>query len=122
GEVTEVAITSAAPKKGQKLIRSGAASGQPGQILTFANRWRENYNPFRNFAIRKAVEWLESNQRGDTAMLQWTYRKLERSYPTLLALISRCEAPLLNYKWDIKILSQLPPGWTKAQAQAQQLT
>lgn len=120
--VKEMPIISPAPLKGQKLVRSGAAAGQPGQIVSFANRWRENYNPFRAFAIRKAVEWLEMGQRGDYAMLQWTYRKLERSYPTLSALISRCEAPLLNYKWDIKIVSQPPQGATKAMAGAQQQT
>jgi hypothetical protein len=109
-------------KRGQKLIRAGAASGMPGQIVSFANRWRDNYNPFRQFAIRLAVQLLEAGQRGDYALLQWTYRKLERSYPTLSGLISRCEAPLLNFKWNIKVKSILPPGYTDADAEKQQQT
>ena len=117
-----VPMTSPGAKKGQKLTRYGSASGLPGQIVTFANRWRENYNPFRAFAIRKAVELIEAGQRGDYALLQWTYRRLERAYPTLSGLISRCEAPLLNFKWDIKIKSQLPKGYTDADAEAQQQT
>jgi hypothetical protein len=119
---TVVPMTSPAAKKGQKLTRGGSASGLAGQIVTFANRWRENYNPFRAFAIRKAVELIEAGQRGDYALLQWTYRRLERAYPTLSGLISRCEAPLLNFKWDIKIKSILPKGFTDADAEAQQQT
>ena len=115
-----VPMTSPGAKKGAKLTRSGSASGQPGQIVTFANKWRENYNPFRAFAIRKAVELIEAGQRGDYALLQWTYRRLERAYPTLSGLISRCEAPLLNFRWDIKIKSQLPKGFSEADAEAQQ--
>jgi len=117
-----VPMTSPGAKKGQKLTRYGSASGLPGQIVTFANRWRENYNPFRAFAIRKAVELIEAGQRGDYALLQWTYRRLERAYPTLSGLISRCEAPLLNFKWDIKIKGILPKGFTDAEAEAQQQT
>lgn len=120
--VALVPMTSPGARKGQKLTRKGSASGQPGQIVTFANRWRENYNPFRAFAIRKAVELIEAGQRGDYALLQWTYRRLERAYPTLSGLISRCEAPLLNFKWDIKIKSQLPKGFTGDDAEAQQQT
>ena len=48
--------------------------------------------------------------------------RLERAYPTLSGLISRCEAPLLNFKWDIKIKSILPKGFTDAEAEAQQQT
>jgi len=121
-EAALVPMTSPGAKKGQKLTRRGSASGTPGQIVTFANRWRENYNPFRAFAIRKAVELIEAGQRGDFALLQWTYRRLERAYPTLSGLISRCEAPLLNFKWDIKIKSQFPKGYTDDDAAAQQQT
>jgi hypothetical protein len=119
---TVIPITSPAAKKGQKLTRSGSASGKPGQIVTFANRWRENYNPFRQFAIRRAVDLIEAGQRGDYALLQWTYRRLERAYPTLSGLLSRCEAPLLNFNWSIKIKSILPKGVTQAMAEKQQET
>jgi hypothetical protein len=120
--VREVPYGAPPPKKGQKLTRSGAVAGSVGQAVTFANRWRENYNPFRGFTIALAVQLIEQGQRGDTALLQWTYRKLERAFPTLSALISRCEAPLLNYKWDIKIRGQLPDGYTTEDAEKQQET
>jgi phage gp29-like protein len=122
GPVREVPYNDGPAKKGQKLTRRGSVSGTPGQAVSFANRWRENYNPFRGLTIRFAVGLLEEGQRGDYALLQWTYRKLERCYPTLSALISRCEAPLLNYKWDIKIRGELPDGYTQADAEKQQRT
>ncbi len=113
-----VLATSVAP--GTRIIRKGEATGRPGQIVTAANRWRENYNPLRNLTMRRVVELFELGQRGDTAYLQWTYRFIERRNPTLSGLISRCEAPLANFDWSIKILPKLPAGVTEAQAKAQQ--
>jgi phage gp29-like protein len=121
-DVLTVPMRSPAPKKKQQLQRGGSSAGAPGQAVTLANRWRENYNPFRQLGIRRAVDLLEMGQRGDTALLQWTYRKLERCYPTLSGLLSRCEAPLLNYQWSVKIKSQLPPGATPEMAKAQQVS
>ncbi len=112
GETTivEQPMVAPAPKRGDKLTRGGQSSGRPGQIVTAANRWRENYNPLRALTIRRVVELLELGQRGDTAYLQWTYRNVERRYPTLSGLISRCEAPLLSFDWEIKIKERLPAG------------
>lgn len=126
--VVEQPMVAAAPKKGEKLTRGGTSSGRLGQIVSAANRWRENYNPLRGLTMRRAVELLELGQRGDTAYLQWTFRLIERRYPTLSALISRCEAPLLNFDWQIKVKEEMPviPGKTpdqvKAMAEAQQGT
>ena len=106
--VVETPMTAPAPKRGDKLTRGGTSSGRPGQIVTAANRWRENYNPLRGLVIRRVVELLELAQRGDTAYLQWTFRNSERRYPTLSALISRCEGPMLNFDWTIKIKADLP--------------
>ena len=120
--VVEQPMTAPAPKRGDKLTRAGASSGRPGQIVTAANRWRENYNPLRNLTIRRVVDLFELAQRGDTAYLQWAFRFIERRYPTLSAVISRCEAPLLNFDWEIKIKDELPDGCTEDQAKAQQAT
>lgn len=124
--VIEQPMVAPPPKRSDKLTRGGTSAGRPGQIVTAANRWRENYNPARALTIRRAVELLELGQRGDTAYLQWAYRKVERSYPTLSGLISRCEAPLAQFDWHIKIKNQPPPGMNpeqfKAAAQKQKET
>ncbi len=111
-----------APKKGDEIARGGTMAGRSGQIVTFANRWRENYNALRGLTIRRAAELIEAGQRGDTALLQWTYRRIERAHPTLSALISRCEAPLLLFNWKVSIKSELPPGADEAMAKRQQET
>lgn len=109
-------------KKGEPLERHGTVSGSPGQIAEYANRWRENYNPLRGLSMAIAVSLLERGQRGDMALLQWTFRFIERRFPTLSALISRCEAPLVNFDWDVKVKPELPPGATQAMAKAQKQT
>ncbi|MES1261895.1 MAG: hypothetical protein ABUS49_09170, partial [Acidobacteriota bacterium] len=111
-----------APEPGDQITRRGTAVGKLGQIVTAANRWRENYNPMRKLTIRRAVELREMGQRGDMAYLQWTYRQIERGHPTLSALISRCEGPMLTFDWEIKIKDELPPGATDEMAKRQQAT
>jgi hypothetical protein len=106
--IVEQPMVTPPPKKGDALTRGGTSSGRLGQIVTAANRWRENYNPSRALTMRRVVELQELGQRGDTAYLQWTYRKMERSYPTLSALITRCENPLLNFDWEVRIKEQMP--------------
>ena len=120
--VVEQPMVTPPPKKADKLTRGGTSAGRPGQIVTAANRWRENYNPLRNLTIRRAVELLELGERGDTAYLQWTYRFIEMMNPTLSGLISRCEAPLAGFDWHIKIKTILPTGATKEQADKQKQT
>ena len=108
--VVELPMVAAAPTRGGQIVRRETASstGRLGQIVTAANRWRENYNPARGLTIRRAVELLELAQRGDTAYLQWAFRMVERRYPTLSALITRCEGPLLTFDWEVKIKEKLP--------------
>lgn len=124
--VVEQPMVAPAPKKSDKLTRGGTSAGRPGQIVTAANRWRENYNPLRGLNMRRAVDLLELGQRGDTAYLQWTYRFIEMSNPTLCGLLSRCEAPLAGFDWHIKIKAIKPPGMTpevfEAKAKAQKET
>ena len=118
-DIIQQPMVAPAPKAGDKLTRGGTASGRPGQIVTAANRWRENYNPLRGLTMRRVVELLELSQRGDTAYCQWTYRKIERAYYLLSALITRCEAPLLGFDWEIKTKEDLPDGATPEMADAQ---
>ena len=110
--VVEVPMVAPEPKPGDRIGRRGTAAtnttSRLGQIVTAANRWRENYNPARGLTIRRAVELLELGQRGDTAFLQWTFRTIERRYPTLSALITRCEGPMLTFDWEVKIKERLP--------------
>jgi phage gp29-like protein len=120
-KVVEQPMVTPAPKATDQLTRGGQSAGRPGQIVTAANRWRENYNPLRGLTMRRAVELFELGQRGDTAYLQWTYRFIERRNPTLSGLLSRCEAPLTSFDWSIKTKSTLPPGATPEMAEAQQV-
>jgi phage gp29-like protein len=116
--ITQPMVTPA-PKATDQLTRGGQSAGRPGQIVTAANRWRENYNPLRGLTMRRVVELLELGQRGDYAYLQWAYRFIERRNPTLSGLISRCEAPFASFDWSIRVKSTLPPGGTKAMAERQ---
>ena len=53
--VVEQPMVAPAPKKGDRLTRGGTSSGRVGQIVSAANRWRENYNPLRGLTMRRAV-------------------------------------------------------------------
>lgn len=109
------------PAPGARLTRGGQSAGRPGQLVSAANRWRENYNPLRRLTMRRVVELFELGQRGDYAWLQWTYRWMERRNPTLSGLISRCEAPLAGFDWSVRRRRRLPAGATPAMAARQQL-
>jgi hypothetical protein len=78
GELIVGGVESA--KKGRKgeIQRHGSVSGSPGKLVAYANRWRENYNPLRQLPMAIAVSLLERGQRGDMALLQWTFRFIER--------------------------------------------
>lgn len=104
---------------GLPLIRGGTTSGRPGQIVRFWNRWRENYNALTALTIARVRSLNEMTQRGDHALPQWTYRTIERRHPVLKALIESCESPIENYDWDVKCKTELPAGYTEAQAEAQ---
>ncbi len=90
------------------MVRGGTAMGLAGKAVNAANRWRENYNPLRGLKMADAAAQLEMAQRGDTALCQWTFRFVERRWATLAALISRCEAPLLTFDWEVRVRQEMP--------------
>ena len=103
----------------QPIIKGGATSGSPGQIVRFWNRWRENYNALTQLTIARVRSLNEMTQRGDHAYPQWTYRTIERRHPVLKALIDCCEAPLENVNWDVRVKKSLPAGFTEDDATKQ---
>ncbi len=121
-KILETPLVTPPPRAGQMILRGGQTVGKPGQIVSAANRWRENYNPLRNLTMRRVNELLELGQRGDTSYLQWTYRYIERGNPILSGLLSRCEAPFAGFDWSIRTRSSLPHGATAAMAANQQRT
>ena len=89
-----------------------------------ANRWRDGLNPLRGLNMLRAVSLLEAGERGEYADLQWTYRFIEKRDATLRGLKRRTLGALKRLDWDIKTVPEekLPPGATKAQADAQAVT
>lgn len=90
-----------------------------GELVRQSNRWRDNYNPLRNLVISRVVTILEAAERGDYAELQLVMRKIERRYPILKALKARRLAALEKLDWDIRVVDELPAGYTEAQAEKQ---
>lgn len=111
--------------KKQKLSKAGnAPSGGMSQaaLVRRANRWRENYNPLRGLVLSRVVALLEEGERGQYADLQWLYRFIEKRDPILRAIIKRRRAALQKLDWEIKVVSELPPGATEAMAEKQKET
>jgi phage gp29-like protein len=73
----------------------------------------------RGLVISRLVAHFEAADRGDLTDLQWLYSRIERRHPILRSLIIRRRAAIQKLDWDIKTVSQLPPGATEPQAEAQ---
>jgi phage gp29-like protein len=84
-----------------------------------ANLWRDNYNPLRGLTIRRAVELLESGERGAYADVQWTYRFIEMQDAVLGAIIERRVSAIKKLNWNVKVRDNVPEA-EEANAQAQQ--
>jgi phage gp29-like protein len=80
------------------------------------HRWRDGYNPLRGLGLPRLVSWLEAGERGDFTDLQWFYHYMERSDPTIYAVIQRRRAALLSVDWDIRVVSGGDAGLARAQA------
>lgn len=96
----------------------GPATGE--RLSGPLSRWREYYNPLRGLTLPRLAGLLEAGQRGDLAELHWFYRFVERRYPVLRACIVRRRAALTKLRWKVTEPEVLPPGATRALADAQQ--
>ena len=84
-----------------------------------ANSFREQYNPLINLDLNRAKALLHAAQRGLCADLQWTYKFIEERDSTLLALVERRAAALLQLDYHCHPCPphRLPPGATSAEAE-----
>jgi len=89
-----------------------------------ANLWRDMHNPLRGLTMTHAVTYLEEGERGAYADLQWLFRYIEKRDATLRGGKSSLLSAVAEMDWDIKQVDEarLPPGYTKAQADAQAIT
>ncbi|MCX6904541.1 MAG: hypothetical protein NTW03_13880, partial [Verrucomicrobia bacterium] len=77
-----------------------------GPISRHVNNWRDGLNPARALTIQRAVALLDAYDRGQMADVQWTFRKMERSHPDLLALVKRRTGSIMEMDWDIRVKSE----------------
>jgi len=89
--------------------------------INSANKWRDLFNPLRGLSMQRAVGYLEEGERGAYADLQWLYRFIEKRHATLRGGKRSLLSAITEMEWDVKTVEEkrLPPGYTKAQAEAQ---
>ncbi len=75
-------------------------------LVSSAAKWREDLNPLRGLTIARAVQLLESGQRGEYADLQWTYEFIESSDPVLLALCERRTSAICEMDYNIQLVDE----------------
>lgn len=82
---------------------------------------RSMYNTLRALTISRAVGMLDEGERGVYTRLAQTFRRIEKRWSVMIGLLANREGALLNMDWDIRTVpeDQLPPGATKAMADAQ---
>jgi phage gp29-like protein len=92
-----------------------------GTVVNAQNHWREFYNPLRGIDLPRAIALYDFSRRGLNAELQNVYREMEGLFPTLMALIERRTAPLLEMSWSCQPVAadKLPKGASAAQAEEQ---
>jgi len=92
-----------------------------GTVVQVQNHWREYYDPLRALNIQRAVALYDFSRRGLNAELQNVYREMEGLFPTLIGLIERRTAPLLEMEWSCKTITadKLPKGATQSMAEDQ---
>jgi hypothetical protein len=80
----------------------------------------EGVNPLRGLDLPVLISRIESGERGYYSMLQWTYRWVEKTNPTVRAVKKRLMSALGALKWDIKIVDVGNDETKKAAAEKQQ--
>lgn len=83
----------------------------------------EGVNPLRDLDLPRLISRIEQGERGYYAMLQWTYRWIEKTNPTVRAVKKRLMSSLGSLKWDVKLVDtgEDAEKKTAAEAQAKQL-
>lgn len=96
------------------------ASGSK-QLVTSANRWRDEYNPLRGLNMSRAVALLESMNSGRFTELMWLYKHIEETDPDGIALVERGLSALEELDYDIKVTSKekAPDTWDEGLAEDQ---
>jgi phage gp29-like protein len=92
-----------------------------GTVVNIQNHWREYYDPLRALNMQRAVALYDFSRRGLNAELQNVYREMEGLFPTLIGLIERRTAPLLEMDWNCQPIpeAKLPKGATRSMAEDQ---
>lgn len=93
---------------------------KPPLHLQEIDKAREWYNPLRGLSIQRAAQLLEQGERGRYAELQKLYRMAEKRFPVLRALKRRILGGISELDYSVKIVAEIPAGFTQAQAEAQQ--
>ena len=89
-------------------------------LISSAAKWREDLNPLRGLTIARAVQLLESAQRGEFADVQWTYDFIEQSDPVLLALCERRTSAICEMDYNIQLVDEDTRNFDKTLAEEQQ--
>jgi phage gp29-like protein len=73
-------------------------------MITTSRFYLENVNPLRDLNLARLISRIEAGERGYYSMLQWTYRWVEKTNPTVRAVKKRLMSSLGSLKWDVKIV------------------
>jgi len=90
--------------------------------LEATNAWRDINNPLRNLTMPRAVQYMESAQRGVMADLQWLYAAetgIEATDPDLMAIIERTLSGVADLDWQIVAVSDETHGFDASLAEDQ---
>jgi hypothetical protein len=79
----------------------------------------EGVNPLRDLDLNRLISRIEYGERGFYSMLQWTYRWIEKTNPTVRAVKKRLMSSLGSLEWDIKIVDAGEDETKKAAAEKQ---
>jgi hypothetical protein len=79
----------------------------------------EGINPLRDLDLRALISRIEAGERGYYSILQWTYRWIEKTNPTVRAVKKRLMSSLGALKWDIKLADTGDDAEKKTAAEAQ---
>lgn len=86
--------------------RASGRSVTLSQKVSYANRWRNSYNPLRSLTLVRAVSLLEDIYEGRFTDVEWTWYFIEQTDPDLLALVERRTSAIGELDWNIKVVAK----------------